>query len=377
MKYTLRTLFCFLLLSSCYYCTNPKEEVSDHFLPSMELLKNGIVHKYYFTRMPHDRNEQPNTNVEYHYFKQNAEGELIIERYNPALELIHKSRFRIEEDRVKELEKLRIYPDDTLSYTLTEHNNYLNFGQDSARYEWDMTYKSDHKRHFLLHQGCIGDTVINGKAAKILKSAGIQTTTAPDSTQEVFKFEETEIYVQNFGLWSSSGKDEEANYIIELVEQITPETFRALAAHDVKRFAYIDFENTLDKDTPFDLCGTENSIVDYYNGGEIDAQFIGGKKPLRRYIEERLDASKLYQESGYLALRFVVNCEGKAGRFTTDEADLDFNKKEFPTETVQHLYEILASVPDWQPVLVREENRDAYTYITFKLKNGKIIDLLP
>ena len=49
----------------------------------------------------------------------------------------------------------------------------------------------------------------------------------------------------------------------------------------------------------------------------------------------------------------------------------------FEEETIEHLYGILRKLEEWRPVVINEEARDAYFYITFKIEDGKITDILP
>jgi hypothetical protein len=164
---------------------------------------------------------------------------------------------------------------------------------------------------------------------------------------------------------------------LELIEQIPFKEFQQRANHGVKRVGYIDPRSVLDQGSDFKLCDKQVKVADYYNGQDKRAQYVGGKKAIWELVNQHLDKSKLFNESGYLTLRFIVNCEGEAGWFTMEEADLDFQPKRFHTETIQHFFEILYQHPNWKPCIIREEARDAYTYITFKLKDGEIIEILP
>ena len=57
--------------------------------------------------------------------------------------------------------------------------------------------------------------------------------------------------------------------------------------------------------------------------------------------------------------------------------DLNYQPMEFHQETIDHLYGILQKLEDWRTVVIRDEVRDAYFYITFNIDNGQIIDILP
>jgi hypothetical protein len=151
--------------------------------------------------------------------------------------------------------------------------------------------------------------------------------------------------------------------------------FEKRSAHGKKRVAWIDPSLTLDDHTDFKLCHGEDLIYDYYNSGGL-AQHGESKKEMVRNLMAQIDRKKLFDESGFLAFRFVVNCEGKAGRFITEETDLDFGRKKFNPQTVAHLYQLVYALQDWKPVVVGE-SRDAYFYLTFKMNHGEVTDILP
>lgn len=52
-------------------------------------------------------------------------------------------------------------------------------------------------------------------------------------------------------------------------------------------------------------------------------------------------------------------------------------EKQFPKETINHLYKVIAELKTWNPCVINQEPRDAYFYLTFRLKNGVIPDILP
>lgn len=138
--------------------------------------------------------------------------------------------------------------------------------------------------------------------------------------------------------------------------------------HDI---GYIDPDKALgSKD--FKTCKDE--IYEYYNS-EPDGGYKYGKKALRDSVQRKYQAS--ISESGYLTFRFVVNCQGKAGRYLVIENDLDFKPKKFNAELVSQFFSITQELKEWRPVVLENESRDYYMYITYKLLDGKIIEILP
>lgn len=152
--------------------------------------------------------------------------------------------------------------------------------------------------------------------------------------------------------------------------------FDQMKAEKPERVAYIQPETTLDNPTDFTTCFEQQFVNDYYNG-DPDAAYNGGKQALLTDILGQLNQESLGDESGYLTFRFIINCEGRAGWFTIEQADLDFMQKQFSPVLVEHLFTILQSLDQWHPTVIRAEERDAYCYLTFKLNHGQLIDLLP
>jgi len=138
--------------------------------------------------------------------------------------------------------------------------------------------------------------------------------------------------------------------------------------HDI---GHIDPETALgDKD--FKTCKDE--IYEYYNS-EPDGGYKYGKKALRDTVLRKYSSNG--NESGYLTFRFVVNCQGKAGRYITISNNLEMIPKQFDKELVSQLFAITQDLNEWRPVILENESRDYYMYITYKMLDGKIIEILP
>jgi len=145
--------------------------------------------------------------------------------------------------------------------------------------------------------------------------------------------------------------------------------------HDNKKYihdiGYIDPSISLgDKD--FETC--KGVIFEYYNS-EPDGGYKYGKKALRDTVLKKYSESG--KESGYLTFRFVVNCHGEAGRYIVIANNLNLEPKMFNQDLVLHLFDITQELKEWRPVVLGNESRDYYMYITYKILDGKIIEILP
>lgn len=85
------------------------------------------------------------------------------------------------------------------------------------------------------------------------------------------------------------------------------------------------------------------------------------------------------KESGYITIRFIVNCKGEAGRFRVIQMDKDYQLTSFSEELVLQLYNITTSLKGWE-IFTSENNNYSYDYIrylTFKIEKGELKDIMP
>lgn len=131
----------------------------------------------------------------------------------------------------------------------------------------------------------------------------------------------------------------------------------------------------------FKVCN-KNYIIDYYNRSgrhtdDLPAAYIGGPKAIKKLIEKDYPNLDLKGESGMLTIRFLINCNAEIVRFEILENDLNYQKKKFDPEVKQQLFDITKNLKNWRANYLAGEYRDCAMYLTYKLKNGEIIAILP
>lgn len=136
---------------------------------------------------------------------------------------------------------------------------------------------------------------------------------------------------------------------------------------------YINPEASILNDN-FELCD-ENHIYQYYNQSETLPYFTG-KNGFRDYINKGYK-NRNYADSGYFNIRFIINCEGKAGRFITHENNLDLEPQSFNSDLKKQLTNLTTNVKQWHPVYLHDKKRDAYMYISYRIENGEITEIIP
>ena len=105
--------------------------------------------------------------------------------------------------------------------------------------------------------------------------------------------------------------------------------------------------------------------------------FVGYKRGGMRAIYEDIYDNYVYQKtyatfSGYLIVRFAVNCHDESGRFRLQTVDLDFNLSEPPKALSQHIISIVKSLKGWKHPLYDNKDYDGYKFLTIKVQNGQI-----
>ncbi len=346
------------------------------YFPSERVFEDGYVSKYYYHFYPDNPDRSPVTQVGYTKYIKLDDSHYMTESYNAGFDLEGNKYYSVQGDSIIVEKGISI---SSRSVTDTTELNLIN----KTISNWKGDFKNPYKIKYTFgekeyiyteHQRSVADTIINNKPAKVFFNEWeyheVETGSIADSGYS------KSYYVEGLGFLELKSKGASYSRHIELVEQMPIEEFNQLANHGEHRVAWIDPEETISDDSDFVLCGHERRIADYYNSTP-DGRYLYSKRAMLDTIYSNLDKSKLFDQSGRLVFRFVVNCEGKPGRFITNGYDLDYQPKAFDQETVEHLFEILRKLKEWRPVVINEKSRDAYFYITFNIENGEIVDILP
>jgi hypothetical protein len=360
----------FLILFSCKR-RNPEGIL--WYFPSDTVFEKGFAAKYYFRYEPIDPDTDAKIRISYSVYKKSDDNHFLITSYNAGFEYTGSQYYRIEDQNLFLDSSFYLSQGDTLKAQITEPWSKSWQSDQHPIYEEKYSYQGV-EYLYEIEQLEIGDTLINGQKGKFFlfdrRYRNIATDSLVDSNRS------TEIYLENIGFFSSSETSENGSFSSELIEQMPIDSFLLRANHGEKRIAFINPKESLGGDPGFALCGPEKDIFDYYNG-DPDAGFLHGKKEMLSIINDQIIPEKLKGQNGMLTYRFVINCKGKAGRFIFRGYDFDYQAKKFPASARTHLLEILLSLKTWQPCVIRSENSDSYAYITFKIKDGEIIDVLP
>ena len=116
-------------------------------------------------------------------------------------------------------------------------------------------------------------------------------------------------------------------------------------------------------------------VPEYYMVG---THYQGGRRALQRYFKTQYEYKKAYQnETGFLTLRFMVNCKGETGKYEVLGASSNLKEKNFSPGLVQEFVELTQQLTDWIPGESQGTKLDSFIYITFRLKEGKLLEISP
>jgi hypothetical protein len=134
------------------------------------------------------------------------------------------------------------------------------------------------------------------------------------------------------------------------------------------------FDPTQD-DPAFKPCN-EQRVAQYYNFGN-GFQYKGEKSEINKIFKENFKHTEQQGETGYVTIRFMVNCKGQSGWFRIQEMDVDYNPKIFSKTSVDALLKITKGLDGWVVGEMDNESFDYYQYLTFKMENGVLIEIMP
>ena len=135
----------------------------------------------------------------------------------------------------------------------------------------------------------------------------------------------------------------------------------------------IAFDASTDR-ANFFLCDSAR-IYQYYRVG---SSFDGEHRELVNYFRRHYRPGLLMPAaSGYLVIRFVLNCRGETDRFRVKGVGFDFQDRTFPPAIVKQLLHLTRELRGWRPGQSNNTAADSYVYLTFILQNGQLADVAP
>jgi len=123
------------------------------------------------------------------------------------------------------------------------------------------------------------------------------------------------------------------------------------------------------------LCNGEEYVLQYFNIGQGLA-FKGEKKAIVDFFNKHYQNVEV-EESGWIRIRFIVNCKGETDRYRMLQADRNYKAFEFDAKITDQLMDLCKRLEGWQVLPDNEHPKDYYQYLSFKIDRGRIIEILP
>ncbi|MEM9338455.1 MAG: hypothetical protein AAGA66_06975 [Bacteroidota bacterium] len=138
-----------------------------------------------------------------------------------------------------------------------------------------------------------------------------------------------------------------------------------------EKVGWIPFD-PLQDDSGFEVCD-EYNIQEYY---QVNPKYLEGSKSIKAYFKTANTNYRIPSSfSGFLTVRFVINCQGSIDRVRFKTVDQSYQSVEIKidTETVK---KSLKNMGKWTPGAVDGVTYDCYKHIVFKVTNGEISDII-
>lgn len=129
-------------------------------------------------------------------------------------------------------------------------------------------------------------------------------------------------------------------------------------------------------DPNFTVCNGDENILQYFNLDKGPV-YPGEKSTVMNTFLSNYKPIKGENEDGLIRIRFIVNCEGKAGRFRVIQAGYDYQEKEFDKKIISQLLTITKEIPKWEILHDEQKPVDYYMYLIFKMTDGHLTEILP
>jgi len=131
----------------------------------------------------------------------------------------------------------------------------------------------------------------------------------------------------------------------------------------------------LNKAEPYSKCFDGFQGEYYYRD---DVTYNQGNDYIKEVVNDDLPHVGSY--SGYIIVHFNVNCKGSLGNYGLIQMDERFNSYTFPKALVRHLFKKVGGLKDWPSTTSAIEwlyYEDVHAFLMFKIKDGKVTEVLP
>lgn len=124
----------------------------------------------------------------------------------------------------------------------------------------------------------------------------------------------------------------------------------------------------------FIACDT-SKIIHWYT---YEVGYEGNTPAIAEIFGKQFSKKLQYNDyTGYVMVRFVVNCYDQTGMFRTEVCDASFLEVPCPEVLRNDLITITKTLKGWKHAVYEGRDYDSYMCLTFKMNRGEIVQILP
>ncbi|WP_378184802.1 hypothetical protein ACE939_08415 [Aquimarina sp. W85] len=126
----------------------------------------------------------------------------------------------------------------------------------------------------------------------------------------------------------------------------------------------------------FKVCNGDDKTFQYFNLGK-GPDYSGEKSKILNAFKSKYQPISDNNQNGLIRIRFIVNCEGIAGRFRVLQSDYNYQEIEFDKRIISQLLDITKGIENWKIQYRKEMPIDYYMYLIFKITDGQLKEIIP
>lgn len=126
----------------------------------------------------------------------------------------------------------------------------------------------------------------------------------------------------------------------------------------------------------FKVCDSLDRAAQYFNKQKSFA-YTGEKAAVINIFKSDFKPLQKDDQNGWIRIRFMVNCEGKTGRFRMIQSNFDYEEFQFDKIIIDQLMSITKSLDGWEIASNEKFSYDYYQYLIFKIEKGELLEILP
>jgi len=127
-------------------------------------------------------------------------------------------------------------------------------------------------------------------------------------------------------------------------------------------------------DADFIQC---DSFSNQYYGVAGGLIYQGELAAIKEDLFNTYKSIKKKGQTGFLTVRFKVNCKGASGMFRTYSTDMALKEFEFDDNITSQFLEATKALDNWEIATYNGSAYDYYQYLTFKLIDSELKEITP